>query len=220
MIISDHSSAEKGAFIWDLDGTLADSYEAIASGLSGMLTELGVDIGRDEILKDVITHSVSYFNRKVENITGVPADELQKRYSEFEDKEKINVTADVHALEILRILKDRGIPSYLYTHRGPTTEFILENTGLGQYLEDSVTGEYGFKRKPDPSGLNYLIDKHKLDREKTFYVGDRQLDIESANNAGIKSILYLPKNSVAEISGRETYVVSDLLQIEDIIKQF
>lgn len=80
-----------------------------------------------------------------------------------------------------------------------------------------MTGEDGFRRKPDPEGLNYLIEKHMLVRDVTFYVGDRQIDIESANNAGVKSILYLPKNSVAEISGKESFVVNDLLQIEDII---
>lgn len=122
----DHPSARKAAFIWDLDGTLVNSYDAIVSGLSSMLAELGVEIGKDDILKDVITHSVSYFNRRIEGLTGVSAELLQKRYSEFEEQEKVNITASEHALELLRFLKDHGIPSFVYTHRGHTTKFILE----------------------------------------------------------------------------------------------
>ena len=50
-----------------------------------------------------------------------------------------------------------------------------------------------------------------------FYVGDRDLDIESANNANIKSIFYKPENSYGEPTGEETYIVYDLLEIADLL---
>ena len=59
---------------------------------------------------------------------------------------------------------------------------------------------------------------YNLDRENTYYVGDRSLDIECAENAGTKSILYLPENSAASPTGKETFVVKDLLDIQDIVR--
>ena len=79
-----------------------------------------------------------------------------------------------------------------------------------------ITGKDGFKRKPDPSAVLYLVKKYDLDREKTFYIGDRTLDIECAVNAGIKGILYLPEDSPAQKTGKETFIVRDLMEIKDL----
>ena len=42
------------AFVWDLDGTLLDSYEVIVSSLYRTYRELGVELKKEEILKDLL----------------------------------------------------------------------------------------------------------------------------------------------------------------------
>jgi len=49
----------------------------------------------------------------------------------------------------------------------------------------------GFERKPHPEAANYLLDKYQLDPESTYYIGDRTLDVEFAQNSGIQSINFL-----------------------------
>ena len=75
----------------------------------------------------------------------------------------------------------------------------------------------GFNRKPSPDGINYFIDKYHLDRNETYYVGDRPMDVRCAENAHIKSILYLPEGSAAIPTGKETYIVEDLLDIKSLL---
>jgi len=87
-----------------------------------------------------------------------------------------------------------------------------------QYFEEVLTIEDGFKRKPDPEAINYLIKKYIINKNNTYYIGDRHLDIDSANNAGVKSIFFKPEDSFVEPSGREDYVVYDLIEIKDIFK--
>ena len=43
------------------------------------------------------------------------------------------------------------------------------------------------------------------------------MDIICANNAHVKSIMFIPSGSPASKTGKETYVIQDLLQIKDII---
>jgi phosphoglycolate phosphatase-like HAD superfamily hydrolase len=38
--------------------------------------------------------------------------------------------------------------------------------------------------------LNYLLDKHQVDRHRAVMVGDRNLDIEAGHNAGIAGYLF------------------------------
>ena len=45
------------------------------------------------------------------------------------------------------------------------------------------------------------------------------MDIECANNANIKSILYMPNKSLGLPTNKETYVIKDLLDIENIVKK-
>ena len=208
----------KLSFIWDLDGTLLDSYGVIVNSLYQIYSEKGVVVDKKEILYDVINESVSSFIMKMEARFGIPFDDLKDRYSIISGKEKLNIKAMEHAIEILEFLKEKGIPNYVFTHRGKTTETVLNNIGLTSYFDEIVTSLDNFKRKPSPEGLNYLIDKYHLDKENTYYVGDRPSDLECANNAGIKSIMFIPKNSPAKITSKETLVIKDLLDIKEIVK--
>ena len=205
------------AFIWDLDGTLIDSYEIIVDSLYQIYKEKGFDIDKQEILRDCINESVSYFITKMETRFGVPFDDLKDRYSVISHNAKDKIKAMTHAKEILKFIKDNHIPNYVFTHRGVTTESVLKNIGIYEYFDEIVNSQHGFKRKPDPDAINYLVDKYHLDRNNTYYVGDRPMDIRCANNAHIKSIMFIPPQSVAIPTGQETYVIQDLLQIKEII---
>ena len=205
------------AFIWDLDGTLIDSYEIIVNSLYQIYKEKGFDIDKKEILDDVINESVSFFIMKMEARFGVPFDDLKDRYSVISHNAKDNIKAMNHAVEMLKYIKDNNIPNFVFTHRGVTTESVLKNIGIYEYFDEIVTSQSGFPRKPSPEGLNYIVNKYHLDKEHTYYVGDRKMDIMCANNAHIKSIMYIPVSSVAKATGKETYLIKDLLQIKDII---
>ena len=208
---------KKIAFIWDLDGTLLDSYGIIVDSLHQIYQEKGADIAKSEILYDVINDSVSAFIEKMEIRFGIPFDDLKDRYSYISGKEKGNIKAMEHAHEILEYLHKEGFANYVFTHRGATTETVLKNIGLYSYFDDIVNSLNGLERKPHPAGLNYLIDKYHLDKDNTYYVGDRPIDIACANNAHIKSIMFVPKQSVAKPTGQETFVIKDLLKIKDFV---
>ena len=61
------------------------------------------------------------------------------------------------------------------------------------------------------------MNAYGLDRKNTFYVGDRSLDMQCAQNASISGILYLPAFSKGMATGAETYIVNDLMDITKIL---
>ena len=209
----------KTAFIWDLDGTLLDSYGIIVSSLYKTLLEFNISLEKEEIHKELITSSLGVYLSKIEREKGISSDVIKKRFTQINDGQKLNIKAMKNAAEILDFLKNRDIPNYVFTHKGKTTEAVLKNIGLYDFFGEIITGNDGFPKKPDPSALNYLIQKHELEKSRTYYVGDRTLDIACAKNAGIRSILYLPEGSFAIPNGEETYVVKDLLEISQIIPE-
>ena len=206
----------KTAFIWDLDGTLLDSYEIIVSSLYQTFREFNIELDKNMIHRELITYSLGVFLSKMQKETGLDPETVKARFSVINDREALKTQPVRHAAEILSYLRERDIPNYVFTHKGSTTRPVLEKLDLCNYFEEIVTGKDGFPKKPDPAAVNYLVRKYQLDRDETYYVGDRTLDIACAVNAGIRSILYLPEDSYAVPDGRETFIVKDLLDIRDI----
>lgn len=208
---------KKAAFIWDLDGTLLNSYGEIVSSTRLAFADFGIDIDEKEILNFTIRKSGKALLEKVSNEHNISFDEMHERYLKYHHAKINEVGKAPNAVEILRELKERGISSFVFTHRGKSTLPILKRLGLYPYFTEIITMEEGFARKPAPDANLYLVDKYHLDRDHTCFVGDRQLDMECAANAGLKKILYIPDDSVAEPSGIEDYVISDFMQILDNI---
>ena len=204
------------AVIWDLDGTLLDSYHVIVESVALTFAELGIECTKEEIHEIAIYDSLSGLFRKYGNIAGVDVNLLTKRYSEISAGKYQMIRAENQAYEVLRGLAEKGVTHYVFTHRGKTTIPVLDHLNMTSYFQQIITSQDGFQRKPSPEGLNYLIKANNLDRNQTYYVGDRKLDMECARNAGITGILYMPESSF-DVSGDETYRVKELVEILDIV---
>ena len=56
-----------------------------------------------------------------------------------------------------------------------------------------MTSLDGFPAKPAPDALNFLIQKHGLDRAQCVMLGDRDIDLDAGKNAGIACALFDPE---------------------------
>ena len=68
---------------------------------------------------------------------------------------------------------------------------ILRDLGLDVCFTEILTSQSGFARKPSPEAATYLSENTILKPERTYYIGDRTLDIEFAQNSSIQSINFL-----------------------------
>ena len=203
--------------IWDLDGTLFDSYDVIVESIYRVFQEKNIIFSADEIRKYALQFSVKSLFYQISESYGVSEEDLHKRYGEISRGEYMKIKLMPNAMEILEQLRLRGVKHYVFTHRGRTTIPVLENLGMQDYFIEILTSQSGFARKPDPEALHYLIRKYEMDPSQTFYAGDRSLDMECAANAGIKGILYVPENCVVTSCAAADFVVADLLDILNIV---
>lgn len=206
------------AFIWDLDGTLLDSYKQILPSLMQTLEDFNIHMDESEVLDKIIKGSVKDFFQDIKKEVGTSWENFRNVYKSYHHARNLDVEAAPHAIEILSWLKDQGVRNFVFTHRGESTHPILKNIGMDGYFEEIVTSEAGFPRKPAPDGNSYLVEKYHLNKATTYYVGDRSLDMESAENAGICKIFYQPSYSVASAPGIEDYVIHDFIELKDILK--
>lgn len=95
--------------------------------------------------------------------------------------------------------------------QGENAYQILADLEILDYFTEIVTTANGFARKPDPEGVNYLVEKYQLDKISTYYIGDRTLDVDVAFNSGIQSINF------CDYRPNINHKINHLLEIKQII---
>lgn len=202
-------------FIWDADGTIIDSYDVIVKSLFQICEENNIDISPDEIRRIILVGSVGDLYQKIvsDYKINISLDTLRIRYKTISDGLYKEITPMKGVIETLEGLVKRGDRNFVVTHRDNLTFDILKNLGMDKYFEDVVTADMNLGWKPNPGGVNYLIEKYSLDRSESFYVGDRTIDVLCGFNANIGSILFKDENSCVSLCGKETFVVSSLPEI-------
>ena len=181
--------------IWDVDGTLFDTYPAIAKALQAGLNDLGVTASLDWILslaQVTLDHCLS----TLATTYALSTDELEERF----DQHYRAVTPQdqppfpgVH--EVCTTIQAQGGLNLIVTHRGRAgLDRLLATHQLTHYFADITSNDDAYPRKPDPAAFVALIEKHRLPRDATLGVGDRDIDVLAAQAAGIRAAFFGTNN--------------------------
>ena len=181
----------KRAFIWDLDGTLLDSYDAILAGLEETYAFYQLPFDRASIKDYILKYSVQDLLVVVAEEHQLDVTDLNQRRAESLAEKNAQVVLMEGARDVLSWAKDAGIQQFVYTHKGENALVILRDLGLESFFKEILTSQSGFARKPNPEAARYLMKKYGLEPENTYYIGDRSLDIDFARNSQIQSINFL-----------------------------
>lgn len=182
---------QKTAFIWDLDGTLLDSYEAILSGIEETFAQFSIPYDKEKVREFILRYSVQDLLEQVAEERKLDAEVLNQVRAQSLSEKNAQVVLMPGSREVLAWADQAGIQQFVYTHKGDNALTILRDLRLEFYFKEILTNQSGFARKPSPEAATYLLDKYQLEPKSTYYIGDRTLDVEFAKNSGIQSINFL-----------------------------
>lgn len=180
-------------FFWDFDGTLYDTYGRITRAAQAALTDLGLPVSFGEVYSHVkrSLHTVYLTFAQPLGITEEIFMQAYRSHSESEGPESMVLYPGARAF--LEKVVSSGGKNYLYTHRGYDSAFTaLNRDHLPPLFQDFVTSRDGFPSKPAPDALQFLTGKHHLSLPECIMVGDRDIDVEAARNAGMAAALFDP----------------------------
>ena len=203
---------QKTAFIWDLDGTLLDSYEAILSGIEETFAQFSIPYDKEQVREFILKFSVQDLLVQVAEERKLDVEMLNQVRAQSLAEKNAQVLLMSGAREVLFWADQVGIQQFVYTHKGDNAFAILRDLGLESYFTEILTSQSGFARKPSPEAAIYLLDKYQLNPDNTYYIGDRTLDVEFAQNSGIRSINFL------ESSYEGNYRIQSLTDVPHIFE--
>jgi phosphoglycolate phosphatase len=194
--------------LFDLDGTLIDSTEAILESFHHSYRVHDRPSPDDTAIKALIGHPLDVMYRELgieEEMVWTFVDTYKAHYRVI-SKEKTELLpfaeeAIAEAASIARL----GVVT---TKTGRYSRELLEHFGVMRHFELLVGREDVENPKPHAEPIEKAVAFFDCDRTKCWMVGDTRLDIESAQNAGV--------NAVAVSSGYDN--VEQLLTLIDVIK--
>jgi len=177
--------------IWDLDGTLFDTYPPLITSIERALDELGVTVPRAELARLLGDTVAACMDEIAARHSLDPLDfEVRVAYYQRQVTERDQPPFDGAICLCERFLKAGG-QNLIFTHRSRESAVrLLDWYRVEGLFAECLTAEDGYARKPDPAGFNALIERHNLPRERVLAVGDRTLDIAAGRRAGISTCLF------------------------------
>jgi phosphoglycolate phosphatase len=188
--------------VFDLDGTLIDSARDLCNSVNATLVHFGREALMDTAVAGFIGDGALMLVRRAleqGNRNGSPVDEdfLAQAYAYFLDyyrEHKLDFTyayaGVVEALTVLRQFPDGGPRSMAVLTNKPVrpAQAICEALGLAPFFTHVYGGNSFAVKKPDPLGLRILMDEAGALPEETVMIGDSEVDVLTARNAGVWSI--------------------------------
>lgn len=196
-------------FVWDFDGTLFNTYPAMVSLLVDMLKEIGKD-AHPVLIEKEMRMSMAHALRYCEKNYGINDDFIEDYSRRRQTYDVLHSAPYPDIFEICEAIAKAGKFNYLYTHRGENAILMLEKFGLKDFFRESLTAEKVTRRKPDPQGMYYLIDKYQLVASEILMIGDRDLDIMAGKNAGTDGCFY---SETGEINANADWNITDFKAI-------
>jgi HAD superfamily hydrolase (TIGR01509 family) len=182
--------------IYDCDGVLFDSLEANTKLYNDLCARVGRYPLREDEMHYVHTHTVFealHFIFGKENDLEKKALEILKE-KQVDLKNYVNyLKMEPHLLQALEKLKEKGILRAINTNRTTSMPYIMEKFNLWSYFEMVVTALDVKNPKPHPESIEKIIEGFQLKKEEAVFVGDSDVDQQTALSSGVKFIAYKNK---------------------------
>jgi phosphoglycolate phosphatase len=175
--------------IFDVDGTLLDSKFDIADAQLWVLRQLGIDRWtREDIYPRIGRPLTETFKELLPPEMHGRITEAKRMYiAHYRPRALDTTTLFPGVEETLAMLHTRRIPMAVATTKSSVTaNRVLEHFGIRQYFLQ-VQGTDETPAKPDPYVVNQILHKQGWKASETALVGDSEVDIRCAHNAGTQA---------------------------------
>ena len=206
------------AVLFDLDGTLVDSYAALAEAVNYARREHGLPELPGGRIRDFVGDGLERLLQRAFHPIEVPRSAemaFEQRYDEICCEES-RVLADVAST--LGDLHSSRVTMAVCTNK-PTafSRKILEFLELAQYFRAIVGPDLAGARKPDAQHVLHTLAAADIRREDALFVGDMPIDVRAARNSGI-DVAVVPTGSSSPEELRASEPDHYLDRFSDLLK--
>lgn len=179
--------------VFDLDGTLLDTLDDMLDATNYTLAQLGYPLRTKDEIRQFVGNGIAKLVERAVPV-GTDAEGIAKAleiFTPYYNAHKQDKTAPYAGiLEMLKALKDYGLTLAVVSNKFDTAVKEL----MPEYFPDLINaaaGEAesaGIPKKPHPAMVHSVLNTLNADPAKAVYVGDSDVDLQTAKNSGLPCI--------------------------------
>jgi len=206
--------------LFDLDGTLIDSTEAILESFHNSFKVYGVTSPSDEAIKHLIGYPLDVMYRQL----GVAEESVWDYVKTYKEYYRVISTQKTYLLpyakEAVEVAASFAKLGIVTTKTGRYSRVLMEHFELMEYFDVLIGREDVTKPKPDKEPIVKALDAFVIEEdEEIWMIGDTELDLLSANDARVKSAAVLSGYGTREqLTDHTEYIFENALSVTEYLK--
>lgn len=208
--------------IFDLDGTVLDTLVDLADSVNFALKMHNLSERNPSEIRDFVGNGIRHLiDLSVpENTDAAVTDSVFNTFKAYYKDHSCDRTKPYDGIiKLLKELKEKGIHTAVVSNKADFAVKGLVDKYFSGLFTYSAGEKAGIPRKPAPDAVYFAIEHFSLKACDSIYIGDSEVDIETAKNAGVDSIIVswgFRDKSVLINAGAET-IVSDVEELKKMI---
>lgn len=178
--------------IFDLDGTLLNTLEDLADGVNDVLKKHGYPQRTLEEIRHFVGNGIRKLMERAvpDQVHGEAFEKLFEEFrSYYTEHCQVKTCAYDGVLPLLDKLCAEGYQMAIVSNKNHAAVCELNHIYFDKYIKTAIGQRDGVKPKPEPDTVYEALRKLEKMKESALYVGDSEVDFQTAQNAGIECVL-------------------------------
>lgn len=178
--------------IWDLDGTLLNTLTDLKNAVNESMRAFGYPERTLEEIRTFVGNGV----RKLmelsipEGLENPNYESAYEVFSAYYKEHNLDYTKPYDGVtEVIRELSERGVKQAIVSNKIDYAVKLLNDEFF--HVDFCIGTQEGLRRKPDADMVLKALDELSADQETAVYIGDSEVDIQTARNSGLPCISVL-----------------------------
>lgn len=178
--------------IFDMDGTILDTLEDLKEGINAGLSKNGYPIHSVEAVKSFVGNGMWKLVERA--VPAGTSKELQvKVHDDFMEYYHVHCADHTKPyegiIELLQKLKKAGCKTAVVSNKADLAVHELCDEYFPNCFDVEIGAIDGVPNKPAPDSVNRVLSELNINREDSVYIGDSEVDIQTAFNSDMDSII-------------------------------
>lgn len=179
------------AVLFDLDGTLTDTLEDLKNSVNFALSQFGFPERSIDEVRSFVGNGVRrlVFLSVPEGTDEKTAEDCLAVFKAYyKEHSLVNTKPYDGIIPMLERLRKNGFRTAVVTNKMDSAAQDIVRIFFDGLIDAAVGQIDGVAQKPEPDGIFLALEKLGVEKEKSLYVGDSEVDCKTAENAGIPCI--------------------------------
>ena len=180
--------------IFDMDGTVLNTLDDLTDSVNYVLDKFDLPKRSKDEYRKFFGNGIKFALRCAvpSEVSDEKIEEMLPIFREHYDVHCLDKTKPYDGiLELMKELKSKGYKLAIVSNKIDSAVKELNERFFSEYVSVAIGEKAGINRKPAPDTVFAALDELGASKEEAVYVGDSEVDFQTAQNSGLPCVSVL-----------------------------